>query len=168
MEEWRPDIDKIKDVAAKITRGYASTQAAEAAKEAEDDWSAHDAYFMRDALLFCEFEQAVANADAGRVLRVLRYWTLAFRGASQHNYARECAEVLIRWKYELNDDMRRAIERSWFVNRWGLPGRWIAADLYLEQMNLLVKVWLELTSTTGQRTYFNPEGLHRTWIGCYN
>jgi len=52
----------------------------------------------------------------------MKYWCLAFRGASQHNYARECAEVLIKWKYELDDMLKRALEQSWFVNRWGLEG----------------------------------------------
>ena len=109
-------------------------------KEVGDDWEAHDILFIRDALLFCEFEQAVAYADPGRVIRVMRYWCLAFRGASQHNYARECAEVLIKWKYELDDMLKRALERAWFVNRWGLEGRWIPTDLYVEQLNFWVKV----------------------------
>lgn len=65
---------------------------------------------------------------------------MMFQGAGQHNYARECAEIPVIWKYELTEDLRRALERSWFVNRWGLEGHWIAADLYLEQLNLLVKV----------------------------
>ena len=108
--------------------------------DAGDDWQAHDIYFIRDALVFCEFEQAVAYADPGRVLRVMKYWCLSFRGASQHNYARECAEVLLKWKYELDDMLRKALERAWFVNRWGLPGRWIPADLYVEQLNFWVKV----------------------------
>lgn len=109
-------------------------------KEIGDDWLAHDIYFIRDALFFCEFEQAVAYADPGRILRVLKYWCFAFRGASQHNYARECAEVLLKWKYELDDMLRKALERSWFVNRWAKEGRWIPADLYLEQLNFWVKV----------------------------
>ncbi len=86
------------------------------------------------------FEHAVSTADAGIVLRVLKYWAFAFRGASQHNYARECVEILLKWKYELGPELQAALERSWFVNRWGKPGRWIAADLYLEQCNFWVKV----------------------------
>lgn len=109
-------------------------------KEKEDDWNAHDIYFLRDALFFCEFEQAVAYADAGRVIRVLRYWCFAFRGAGQHNYARECAEVILKWKYEIDEELRKVLERTWFFNRWGKDGRWIAADLYLEQLNFWVKV----------------------------
>ncbi|KAF6754008.1 hypothetical protein DFP72DRAFT_813583 [Ephemerocybe angulata] len=136
---WRPTYDDVKAIAAEVWEKWATTASAEHAKAQKDDWAAHDIYFIRDALLFCEFEQAVSYADPGRVLRVMRYWCLAFRGAGQHNYARECAEILLRWKYELSDDLREVLERSWFVNRWGKDGQWIAADLYLEQLNLLVK-----------------------------
>jgi len=48
--------------------------------------------------------------------------------------------VLLKWKYELDDPLRKALERSWFVNQWGKEGRWIPADLYLEQLNFWVKV----------------------------
>ena len=41
-----------------------------------DDWQAHHIYFIRDALVFCEFEQAVTYADPGRVLWVMKYWCL--------------------------------------------------------------------------------------------
>ncbi|KAJ2915315.1 hypothetical protein MD484_g5120, partial [Candolleomyces efflorescens] len=140
LSSWEPkDLDEVLKLAEKIVDDYGSTAAAEKAKGAGDDWAAHDAYFIRDALLFCEFEFAVSYADAPAVLRVLRYWCLAFRGAGQHNYARECVEILLKWKYELSPGTRTALARSWFVNRWGLPGRWIAADLYLEQLNFLVK-----------------------------
>jgi len=90
--------------------------------------------------LFCEFEQAVSHADAGRVLRVLKFWSLAFRGAGQHNYARECVEILIKWNHEMTDALRRAHEKAWFFNRYGRVGGWIGADLYLEQCNYWVKV----------------------------
>ncbi|PPQ76515.1 hypothetical protein CVT24_010876 [Panaeolus cyanescens] len=139
LSDWRPSLNEIRQLSSKIFKNWATTTSALAAKAAHDDWSAHEAYFIRDALMFCEFEQAVAYADPGRVLRVMRYWCLGFRGAGQHNYARECAEILLHWKYEMTPDLREAVERSWFVNRWGEDGRWIATDLYLEHLNLLVK-----------------------------
>ncbi|KAJ7795466.1 hypothetical protein B0H14DRAFT_3554157 [Mycena olivaceomarginata] len=105
------------------------------AQSAGDDWMAHSIYFIRDSLFFMLFEKAVSFADAGQLIRVLKYWGLAFRGVGQHNYARECAEVLVRWRYELTDKLRSALERSWFVNRFGKPGRFIPSDLYLEQLN---------------------------------
>lgn len=111
-------LEEVVDLAKYICKEYATSSSAEKMKEMGDDWLAHDIYFIRDALFFCEFEQAVAYGDPGRILRALKYWCFAFRDASQHNYARECAEVLIKWKYELDDMLRKALERSWFVNRW--------------------------------------------------
>jgi hypothetical protein len=140
LEKWQPDIAEIKKISHEIFEQFANSTAAEKAKEAGDDWLAHTSYFIRDALWFCEFEHGVSHADAGRVIRVLKYWAFAFRGAGQHNYARECVEVLVKWKYELTPSLRAALEKSWFVNRWGKPGRWIASDLYLEQLNFWVKV----------------------------
>ncbi|KAI1795010.1 hypothetical protein LXA43DRAFT_939422 [Ganoderma leucocontextum] len=140
LSKWRPTYNEIRELAKRIQKEFTQSATARAASNAGDDWQAHEVYFIRDALLFLVFEHGVSTADAGIVLRVLKYWALSFRGASQHNYARECVEILVRWKYELSDELRAALERAWFVNRWGEPGRWIAADLYLEQCNFWVKV----------------------------
>ncbi|KAJ7586010.1 hypothetical protein C8J56DRAFT_1052373 [Mycena floridula] len=140
LKAWRPTLNEIWEVTDYIVDNFTTTTAAEAAKAVKDDWHAHDIYFIHDALLFCVFEQAVSFADPGRVLRVMCYWALSYRGTSQHNYARECVEVLLKWKYELTDPLRKALERSWFVSHWGIYGRSIASDLYLEQLNFWVKV----------------------------
>ncbi|KAF8198719.1 hypothetical protein K438DRAFT_1583825 [Mycena galopus ATCC 62051] len=130
----------LHSIALTITTDFATATAAKKAQVGGDDWMAHSIYFIRDSLFFCLFEKSVCFADPGQLIRVLKYWGLAFRGVGQHNYARECAEVLIRWKYELPDKLRQGLERSWFVHRWGLKGRAIASDLYLEQCNYWVKV----------------------------
>ncbi|KAJ7923669.1 hypothetical protein B0H13DRAFT_1602375, partial [Mycena leptocephala] len=69
----------------------------EQAKNINDDYYAHSQFFIRDALIFCFFEHGVAFADAGVVLRVLKYWALSFRGAGLHNYARKCIEILLQY-----------------------------------------------------------------------
>ncbi|KAG6874447.1 hypothetical protein C0992_007674 [Termitomyces sp. T32_za158] len=141
LEKWRPTISELQDMASTVAREFTTSAAARTAQvEGHDDWMAHSIYFMRDSLFFCEFEDAVSHADPGRVIRVLKYWSLLFRGAGQHNYGRECAEVLVRWKYELTPAQRSALEKSWFVNRWGEKGRSIPADLYVEQLNFWIKV----------------------------
>lgn len=137
---WRPTFEQICELADRIVEGFTNSTAALAAKKAGDDYLQRSILFIRDALLFTEFESAVSFADAGRVLHVLKYWAFSFRGAGMHNYARECLEVLMRWKYELNEAHRAAMERAWFVNKFGLPGRWIAADLFLEFLNYWIKV----------------------------
>lgn len=140
LAKWQPTPEMITKFANEFVAKYTDPTTAREAKAVKDDVLAHSIYFIRDALIFCEFEHAVSHADAGRILRVLKYWSFAFRGAGLHNYARECLEIILRWKYELDPPLRSALEQSWFVNRWGLPGRWIAADLYLEQLNFWVKV----------------------------
>ncbi|KAF8962191.1 hypothetical protein BDZ97DRAFT_1663230, partial [Flammula alnicola] len=139
LAKWNPTPGDVSKFAENFVEKYANSTRAKDAKAVKDDHLAHSIYFIRDALMFCEFEHAVSHADAGRVLRILKYWSFSFRGAGLHNYARECLELILRWKYELDDALRKALEQSWFVNRWGLPGRWIAADLYVEQLNFWVK-----------------------------
>ncbi|TDL28994.1 hypothetical protein BD410DRAFT_847363, partial [Rickenella mellea] len=143
---YSPSIQEVLDLAKRITKEFTSTAAAASAQDKGDDWLARSILFMRDVLLFCKFESAVSNANAGRVLHVLKYWAYGFRGAGLNNYARECLEVLMKWKYELSESLRNALEQSWFVNRRGLPGCWIAADLYVEQLNFWVKVSKKNTS----------------------
>ncbi|KAJ7056308.1 hypothetical protein C8F01DRAFT_1233905 [Mycena amicta] len=139
LQKWKPDLDDIQEVSKQIFEKFATSSAAEKAKVANDDYLARSIYFIRDALMFCKFEKSVSIADAGAVMRVLKYWALAFRAAGQHNYARECVEVLLHSKYEMTPELRAAREQAWFYNRWGVYGRHIAADLYLEQNNFWVK-----------------------------
>ena len=66
LQSWQPSLDEVKQLAAQIAETFSTTEAAEAAQtKHSDDWLAHSIYFIRDALLFCEFEQAVSHADAG-------------------------------------------------------------------------------------------------------
>lgn len=87
-----------------------------------------------------EFESAVSHGDAGRVLSIIKLWAYMFRGAGLYNYAREALELLSVWNKEIPKELKANLEMSWFVNRWGKPGRFIAADLYVEHLNRLIKV----------------------------
>lgn len=137
--DWAPSFNGILKMAEWIVDKF-TTSVAAAAHDLPDDYLARVILFMRDALFFCEFESAVSFADAGRVLHILKHWMLSFRGAGMHNYAHECLEILSKWKYELTEAQCMAMECTWFVNKWGLPGRWIAADLYIEHLNYWIKV----------------------------
>ncbi|KAJ7210935.1 hypothetical protein C8J57DRAFT_1539795 [Mycena rebaudengoi] len=139
LAKWKPTVDELSSFAQDFVTDFTVAANIEHAKNINDDYYAHSQYFIRDALIFCVFEHGVAFADAGVVLRVLKYWALSFRGAGLHNYARECIEVQLQWKYELTPELRAAKEQAWFYNRWGIRGRNIASDLYLEQNNFWVK-----------------------------
>ncbi|KAJ7576541.1 hypothetical protein C8J56DRAFT_899656 [Mycena floridula] len=105
-----PTLEEVLEVSITLRDTLSTVRAAEAAKAAKDEWQARNVYFIRNALLFCRFEHAVSHSDAGPVIRVMKYWLLAFCGANQHNYARECAEVLIKWQYETTEPMCIAME----------------------------------------------------------
>ncbi|KAJ7178013.1 hypothetical protein C8R46DRAFT_888180 [Mycena filopes] len=139
LAKWKPTIDELTTFAQEFVDDFTIAINADSAKNVDDDYYAHSLYFIRDALIFCVFEHSVAFADAGGILRVLKYWALSFRGAGLHNYARECLEILVQWKYELTPEAQAAKEQAWFFNRWGIRGRSIPSDLYLEQNNFWVK-----------------------------
>lgn len=141
LRKWEPkSMEELTTLAREIREEFATSTRGKAAKVHDNDWAAHDIFFIRDVLFFMVYEQAVRYADAGRMLCILKFWAYFFRGVGQHNYARECAEILVRFKYETPPGLQKAIERSWFFSRFGLDGCWIAADLYLEQLNYWVKV----------------------------
>ncbi|KAJ6482662.1 hypothetical protein C8R45DRAFT_932266 [Mycena sanguinolenta] len=118
LSKWQPTFIDIQTIAQKISTNFATATAAQKAQAAGDDWMAHSIYFICDALFFCMFKKAVAFADPGQLMHVLKYLVLAFRGVGQHNCAHKCAEVLIRWKYELPEKLRHDLECSLFVNHW--------------------------------------------------
>ncbi|KAJ7830054.1 hypothetical protein B0H14DRAFT_2366067, partial [Mycena olivaceomarginata] len=118
-------IARIFNFAQDFVAEFTEAINAQKAKNINDDYYAHSQYFIRDALIFCVFEHAVAFADAGIVLRVLKFWALSFRGAGLHNYARECIEIALHWKYELTPEMQAAKERAWFYADEGARGLFV-------------------------------------------
>ncbi|KAJ7877387.1 hypothetical protein B0H14DRAFT_3783481 [Mycena olivaceomarginata] len=119
LAKWKPTLDELKDFAEDFVKDFTEAQNIEKAK--------------------ISMMTITRTHNAGVVLRVLKYWAFSFRGAGLHNYAWECIEILLQWKYELTPEMETAKEQAWFFNRFGLRGRNIASDLYLEQNNYWVK-----------------------------
>ncbi|KZS88225.1 hypothetical protein SISNIDRAFT_418590, partial [Sistotremastrum niveocremeum HHB9708] len=117
----------------------------ETQREEGDHVFAQSGLFMRDTLLFEMYDHGVRNGDPGLLWAVIKPWLYSFRGAKQQNYSRECLELLVRWETELTVEMREVLERAWFYNRVGLPGRFIAIDMYLEHLNYWIKVSTILT-----------------------
>jgi hypothetical protein len=140
LTNWNPTWEEIKEISIWIVTNYATSMAASQAEEISDDYLRHGILFIRDALTFVEFEHSIAHADPKRLVLVLHYWAMSFRGAGLHNYARECLEIILTMEREVSPELRRVLEHSWFVNRWGIRGRAIASDLWLEQLNFWLKV----------------------------
>jgi hypothetical protein len=127
---------------------FASTDAAERAAAAEDDVLQHAILFIRDALLFREFSEAIQDADVGRMWAIYHVWTFAFRGAGCTNYANELLEMRAQYYHEMTPKLRELLERTWLVNRWGMKGRSIGTDLFIEHINGFIKVCTYLVMGT--------------------
>jgi hypothetical protein len=149
LRSWKPDEKELRKVAKEVVDKFARSCVASTEleqhkipgnKEAGDHVLAHSVLFIRDALILQVFDHGLRNGDPGIILRVIKYWMFSFRGAGQINYMRECLEVLLVLEHEVSPQLRSALEHSWFYNRWGKPGRFIALDLYLEHLNYWVKV----------------------------
>ncbi|KAF8599335.1 hypothetical protein BDV93DRAFT_591835 [Ceratobasidium sp. AG-I] len=140
LSGWDPTWENLKEIAMWIVTNFATSMAAEEALDINDDYLRHGILFIRDALIFVEFEHSIAHADPKRLVLVLHYWAMSFRGAGLHNYARECLEIILTLEREVSPEMREVLEHCWFVNHWGIKGRAIASDLWLEQLNFWLKV----------------------------
>lgn len=140
IKKWKPTYEDFEQVVTDLALKFASTAAAHDALDAGDEVLGHSILFMRDALLFFEFCDAIRDADVGRMWDIYDVWLWMMRGAGCHNYANELLEMKAQFMYELPPLLRNVVERTWLVNRWGKKGRSIPTDLYLEHNNGFIKV----------------------------
>jgi hypothetical protein len=140
LKQWKPEWTEFEEVVGKILNEYASTSAAHAALDAGDEVLGHSILFIRDALMFREFCEAIRDTDVGRMWTVYDFWVFMMRGAGCHNYGNKILEMKAQFAHELPPLLHEVIERTWLVNRWGIEGRSIPTDLYLEHNNGFTKV----------------------------
>ncbi|KAE9397161.1 hypothetical protein BT96DRAFT_996000 [Gymnopus androsaceus JB14] len=142
--EWQPMLEEVMQLAEIVQSELTTATAAESAKSKKDDYMAHDILFIQDTLIFLEFEQAVSHADAGHVLRVLKYWCFAFRGARQHNYACECAEILFRWKYETTPAVHAHLN-YWVKRVYVAKGNAVTVEYIIKKGSASVEAFREIS-----------------------
>ncbi|KZS96883.1 hypothetical protein SISNIDRAFT_406895 [Sistotremastrum niveocremeum HHB9708] len=151
VEEWTPSYEDLVSASASIYESFLDPDVPKKAMQKTstgegDHVFAQNCWFMRDGLLTWMFEEAVRNGDPGIIWHIVKMWMYSFRGAGQTNYMRECAELIVRFETELPEDLKTALEASWFFNATGRPHHFIACDLYVEHLNYWIKV------------FFVPEG----------
>ncbi|KIP01919.1 hypothetical protein PHLGIDRAFT_79897, partial [Phlebiopsis gigantea 11061_1 CR5-6] len=134
------DCTRYIDLFSLLIQEYTTTSSGHAMLESKDEVLAHAVFFLRDALIFEEFDSAIHDADVGRMHTVYSFWLFMMRGARCHNYGNELLEMKAQFKYEFPELLGRIVERTWLVNRWGKKGRSIPTDLYLEHNNGFTKV----------------------------
>ena len=129
------------NVVCTIVDKYTMVFGADAALSADDEILKHSKLFIRDALTFWIFSDAIRNEDIGLMWLVYHFWLFMFCGAGCHNYGNELLEMIAQFWYGMDEMLRRITERTWLVNRWGKVGRAIPTDLYLEHNNGFIKVF---------------------------
>ena len=140
FEKWTPSWNDLNMVALQVVERFTSTAEAHEFLAKEDDVLAHAILFLRDALMFYEFSDAVRDADVGRMWLIYDFWIFMMRGAGCNNYGNELLEMKAQFEHEFTEPLREVMEHSWLVNRWGIRGRAIPTDLYLEHNNGFIKV----------------------------
>ena len=68
-------------MAHEVVIQFAETGVGHDALEKGDEVLAHSIFFIRDALVFVEFSDAVRYADVGRMWLVYDFWIFMMRGA---------------------------------------------------------------------------------------
>lgn len=140
LKTWIPDCEEFERVVTEVYAQYATTSASHDTLEAGDEVLAHSILYIRDALFFWEFCEAIRDADVGRMWVVYDFWVFMMRGAGFHNYGNEILEMKAQFKHEFPRLLREVVERTCLVNRWGKKGKSIPTDLYLENNNGFTKV----------------------------
>ncbi|KIL53986.1 hypothetical protein M378DRAFT_93319 [Amanita muscaria Koide BX008] len=90
--------------------------------------------------LYEEFAWAMNVGDIGRVEKCLLPWIAMFKGTGKHKYATHLEQFLTTVHFDLPPDMRHAVRYNWLINATGKPGKFRAADWYVELHNLQIKV----------------------------
>jgi hypothetical protein len=143
LKGWKPGWKAFDEVVEKIVSEYTMVSGADTSLDTSDDVLKHSKLFIRDTLTFWVFADAIRHEDVGTMWLIYTFWLFMFRGAGCHNYANEILEMVAQFEYEMGTSLRQVTERTWLVNRWGILGRAIPTDRYLEINNGFIKVcWM--------------------------
>ncbi|EJF59284.1 hypothetical protein DICSQDRAFT_172208 [Dichomitus squalens LYAD-421 SS1] len=96
--------------------------------------------FLRDALVFHEFTDAIKGGYSGRIICTLKILTLMYRGSGRLKYAHECLHLIHNLTRVWPAPLRAVMINNWLVNPTGKPNAWVPVDLLQEHMNFWVKV----------------------------
>ncbi|EJF56897.1 hypothetical protein DICSQDRAFT_150154 [Dichomitus squalens LYAD-421 SS1] len=96
--------------------------------------------FIRDALVFREFTDAIKGGYSGRIVRALKILTFMYRGSGRLKYAHECLHLIHNLTRVWPGPLRAIMINNWLVNPTGKPNAWVPVDLLQEHMNFWIKM----------------------------
>ncbi|RPA71413.1 hypothetical protein BJ508DRAFT_336047 [Ascobolus immersus RN42] len=88
--------------------------------------------FLKDALVYREYEDAVHCGDTGRIEKVLRYWTVMYQGTKLANYPKEMIHLVACLLKIWGADLRAMWLDNCLVNMVGRKGANLPLDLFCE------------------------------------
>ncbi|KAJ6468839.1 hypothetical protein C8R45DRAFT_1055210 [Mycena sanguinolenta] len=92
--------------------------------------------FLRDALLTCEFSDAIKAGDSGRVVVILRMWAFCYRGSG---HAHEMLHLLHNLICVWTKEFQYIVLQNWLANPQGKPKAFVEIDLVQEHLNFWIK-----------------------------
>ncbi|KAG8699950.1 hypothetical protein FRC09_006271 [Ceratobasidium sp. 395] len=108
--------------------------------ESKGDMVYEDALlFMRDMLNLYELQTGVKQGDPGRVLIILKVFTLSFRGAGRTQYAQEMLHIIHNVEEIWPIPLRNLVLQNWLLDTTNRPNAWLGIDLHQEHGNLFIK-----------------------------
>ncbi|KAJ7599782.1 hypothetical protein C8J56DRAFT_999560 [Mycena floridula] len=107
--------------------------------------------FLRDALISREYTDAIKVGDSGRVLLVLKAWTLGFRGNGRTKYAYEMLHIIHNLAHVWPKAVRNIVLNNWLLCPSGNPRSFVEVDLVQEHMNFWIK------------SYYKAHGSNASW-----
>ena len=140
IKKWNPTWPAFEELTRTLVWEFASTAADHDALKKGDKVLAHSIFIIRDSLMFMEFNDAIKQVDVGRMWMVYNHWIFMMRGAGLHNYGNKLLEMKAQFLNEYSGELCKIVKHTWLVNQWGVRGKSIPTDLYLEHNNGFTKV----------------------------
>jgi hypothetical protein len=88
--------------------------------------------FLRDMLVFREYEDAVKAGDTGRIEHVIYYWGVIFQGTKLSNYPNEMVHLVGCLRKIWGPELKQQWLDNCLVNPSGKAGAWMPDDMFGE------------------------------------
>ena len=105
LYEWQPRWQEFNGVVHTIVDEYSMVFEADTTLATTDNVLKHSKLFIRDALIFWVFSDAIRHEDVGLMWLVYTFWLFMFRGVGCHNYGNELLEMTAQFRYEMTEQL---------------------------------------------------------------
>lgn len=127
--DWWGYIDQV------VSEIY-TTEFFETLREAETDdrdiLNENANLMLRDFLMVRDFDDAIKEADTGRLEKIIQFWCVQYQGTKHCNYSAELIHLVLCLRKLWKPAMREHWLKTALVNPTGVKGAWMPCDLFGE------------------------------------